>query len=159
MLATADELTVADLADETLVRPLDDVLAWTDASATTTDRPTTTAAAVELVAAGVGILVTPQSLARTYQRRDLTYRVVTDAPTSSVALVWLRDRHTNLVEEMIGIVRGRTANSTRGRAQPSEPSAGTSTEGVATNPRRASGQKGARRDGTTSRTPPRRRGR
>ncbi len=142
-LAAADEVTVADLAGETLWRPLDDVLAWTGAAAA--DRPATTAAAVELVAAGVGVLVVPQSLARTHHRRDLTYRVVTDAPTSSVALVWVRDRHTDLVEEMIGIVRGRTANSTRGRAQTPEPKPAKSA------PKRTS----ARRTGTN----PRRRGR
>jgi DNA-binding transcriptional LysR family regulator len=118
LLAAADQVTVADLADETLLRPLDDVLAWTDVSVApaivSADHPATTAAAVELVAAGAGVLVVPQSLARTHHRRDLTYRVVTDAPTSTVALVWARDRYTDLVEEMIGIVRGRTANSTRG---------------------------------------------
>jgi DNA-binding transcriptional LysR family regulator len=167
VLAAADEVTVADLADETLLRPLDDVLAWTDAAAApaavTADRPATTAAAVELVAAGVGVLVVPQSLARLYHRRDLTYRVVADAPTSSVALAWVRDRHTDLVEEMIGIVRGRTANSTRGRAQgpaaSAEPSARTPTEGGAPRRTPASGRPGARRGGTNPRTPPRRRGR
>ncbi len=165
VLAAADKLTVADLADETLLRPLDDVLDWTGASAApaamTADRPATTAAAVELVAAGVGVLVVPQSLARTYHRRDLTYRVVTDAPTSSVALVWVRDRYTDLVEEMIGLVRGRTANSTRGRAQTpavsAEPSVRTPAEGVATRPTPPSGRTGAGRDGTNPRTSSRRR--
>ncbi|MEV0130375.1 LysR substrate-binding domain-containing protein [Dactylosporangium sp. NPDC050688] len=124
LLAAADELTVADLADETLLSPLDDVLAWPAApAAVLAERPATTAAAVEWVAAEVGVLVVPQSLARAHHRKDLTYRVVTDAPQSSVALVWVRDRHTDLVEEMIGIVRGRTANSTRGRAQDAPPSA------------------------------------
>jgi DNA-binding transcriptional LysR family regulator len=124
LVAAADEVTVADLADETLVQPLDDVLPWNGAypAIVPADRPATTATAVELVAAGGGVLVVPQSLARVYQRRDLTYRVVTDAPTSSVALVWPRDRYTDLVEEMIGIVRGRTANSTRGRVSPTPPS-------------------------------------
>lgn len=118
LFAAADELTMADLAGEALLWPLDDVLAWTGtpAAATVTDRPATTAAAVELVAAGTGVLVVPQSLARAHHRRDLIYRTVTDAPASSVALAWARDRYTDLVEEMIGIVRGRTANSTRGRS-------------------------------------------
>jgi DNA-binding transcriptional LysR family regulator len=167
VLTAADEVTVADLAGETLLRPLDDALDWTGAPAApvtmAADRPATTAAAVELVAAGVGVLVVPQSLARTYHRRDLTYRVVTDAPTSSVALVWMRDRHTGLVEEMIGIVRGRTANSTRGRpetpAAPAEPPARTPAKGGAPRPKPTSGQTGARRGGTNPRTPPRRRGR
>jgi DNA-binding transcriptional LysR family regulator len=164
VLAAGDEVTVADLADETLLWPLDDVLAWTAApaapAAVTADRPDTTAAAVELVAAGVGVLVVPQSLARAYHRRDLTYRVVTDAPTSSVGLGWARDRYTDLVEEMIGIVRGRTANSTRGRAQApaasAEPPVRTPTEGGAT---RAAGRTGTRRGGPNPRTSPRRRGR
>jgi DNA-binding transcriptional LysR family regulator len=117
LIAAADEVTVADLADETLVIPADDVLTWTDLPAAVLGhRPSTTAAAVELVAASVGVLVVPQSLARLYHRRDLTYRPVTGAPTSSVALAWPRDGHNDLVEEMIGIVRGRTANSTRGKA-------------------------------------------
>jgi hypothetical protein len=57
--------------------------------------------------------------------------VVTDAPTSSVGLAWVRDRHTDLVEEMIGIVRGRTANSTRGRPQdpPARSGEGSAREG------------------------------
>lgn len=167
LLAAADEVAVADLADETLLRPLDDVLAWTDVSTVpatvTADRPATTAAAVELVAAGVGVLVVPQSLARAYHRRDVTYRVVTDAPTSSVALVWARDRYTDLVEEMIGIVRGRTANSTRGRAEApaasAKPSVRTPPENATTRPTPASKRTGPRRGGTNPRTPPRRRGR
>lgn len=163
VLAAADEVTVADLADETLLRPLDDVLAWPEApvapAAGSTDRPATTAAAVELVAAGGGLLVVPLSLARAHHRRDLIYVDVTDAPTSSVALVWPRDRHTDPVEEMIGIVRGRTVNSTRGRAEApaaaTEPSARTPSEGGASRPRPASGRTGARRGGPG----PRRRGR
>jgi DNA-binding transcriptional LysR family regulator len=144
LVAAADEVTMADLADETLVRPLDDVLAWTDAPAA--DRPATTADAVALVAAQVGLLVVPQSLARAHHRKDLTYRVVTDAPTSSVGLVWRRDGHTDLVEEMIGVVRGRTANSTRGRVRPPATAAPASPR---TAPRR----------GDTARRTPRRRGR
>jgi DNA-binding transcriptional LysR family regulator len=117
LLSAADEVIVADLADETLVIPSDDVLAWPEPPAqVSSHRPSTTAAAVELVAANVGILVVPQSLARLYHRRDLTYRTVTGAPTSSVALAWPRDGHNDLVEQMIGIVRGRTENSTRGQA-------------------------------------------
>jgi DNA-binding transcriptional LysR family regulator len=121
LVSVADEVTMADLADETLLRPLDDVLSWPDDPGA--DRPTSTAAAIALVAAEVGVLVVPQSLARAHQRRDVTHRVVTDAPTSSVGLVWPRDRYTDLVEEMIGIVRGRTANSTRGRAPEPAPAA------------------------------------
>ncbi|WP_432839591.1 LysR substrate-binding domain-containing protein [Dactylosporangium sp. CA-092794] len=119
-LAAADELTPAEVAefDEPLLYPLDDVLPRPAPPPAAGYRPATTAEAVELVAAGAGLLVVPQSLARLYHRRDLTYRPLTGAPASSVALAWPRDGHTELVEEMIGIVRGRTANSTRGRPDP-----------------------------------------
>ncbi|GIG57810.1 hypothetical protein Lfu02_21820 [Longispora fulva] len=122
-LAASDEVTLADLVDLKLSQPLDDVLPWTGppTATLTAPRPATTVDAVELVAATVGVLLVPQSLARLHNRRDVTYRVVTDAPQSSVALVWRRDEQNDLIEEMIGIVRGRTANSTRGRTQPPPP--------------------------------------
>ncbi|MBV7696373.1 LysR family substrate-binding domain-containing protein [Streptomyces sp. TRM70350] len=126
LITAADEVTVEDLADEVVLHPLDDVLGWEQPPGEPAfERPATTAAAVELVAAGIGVLAVPQSLARLHHRRDLTYRPLVNAPQSSVALAWPEDAHTDLVEDFIGIVRGRTANSTRGRtpaqaAQPKE---------------------------------------
>ncbi len=89
-------------------------------------RPATTADAVELVAAGIGVLLVPQSLARLHHRRDLTYRTVTDVPSSTIALVWPAGTTSELVEELIGIVRGRTANSSRGRGAPAAQTAAAS---------------------------------
>jgi DNA-binding transcriptional LysR family regulator len=119
VIAAVEEVSAADLADDIVLHPLDDALAWEHLPGQPAkERPVTTADAVELVAAGVGLLVVPQSLARLHHRRDLTYRPVTDAPESRVALSWLQDRTTDLVEHMIGIVRGRTVNSTRGQPLP-----------------------------------------
>jgi DNA-binding transcriptional LysR family regulator len=119
VVAAVDEISAADLSDDIVLHPLDDVLAWENPPGQPAkERPATTADAVELVAAGVGLLVVPQSLARLHHRRDLTYRPVTDAPESRVALSWPQDRTTDLVEHLIGIVRGRTVNSTRGRPLP-----------------------------------------
>ncbi|MFD5569083.1 MULTISPECIES: LysR family substrate-binding domain-containing protein [Streptomyces] len=118
LLTAADEVTVEDLAEEVVLHPLDDVVGWERPPGETAfERPATTADAIELVAAGIGVLVVPQSLARLHHRRDLTYRPVADAPQSAVALSWPEDAHTDLVEQFIGIVRGRTVNSTRGRTQ------------------------------------------
>ncbi|MGY0022225.1 LysR family transcriptional regulator substrate-binding protein [Streptomyces sp. cg35] len=119
VVAAVEEVTLADLADEIVQHPLDDVLDWENPPGQPAfERPATTADAVELVAAGVGLLVVPQSLARLHHRRDLTYRTVTDAPGSDVALAWPEERTTEQVEDFIGIVRGRTVNSSRGRSQP-----------------------------------------
>ncbi|MCQ4195141.1 substrate-binding domain-containing protein [Streptomyces parvulus] len=117
LVTAADEVTAEDLADEIVLHPLDDVLGWEDRppGRPALERPATTADAVELVAAGIGVLLLPLSLARLHHRKDLTYRTVTDAPQSGVALSWPEDAHTDRVEDLIGIVRGRTVNSTRGR--------------------------------------------
>ncbi len=117
VFTAADEVGAQDLADEIVFHPLDDTLDWErpPGRRPAFERPATTADAVELVAAGVGVLVVPMSLARLHHRRDLTYRPVTGVPQSQVALAWPEARTTDLVDDFIGIVRGRTVNSTRGR--------------------------------------------
>ncbi|MBT2386787.1 LysR family substrate-binding domain-containing protein [Streptomyces sp. ISL-11] len=121
--AAVDEISAEDLADELVLHPLDDTLDWErPPGQPAKERPATTADAIELVAAGVGLLVVPQSLARLHHRKDLTYRPLTDAPGSRVALSWPEEETTDLVEQFIGIVRGRTVNSSRGRPRtPAEP--------------------------------------
>ncbi|WP_438267906.1 LysR family substrate-binding domain-containing protein [Kitasatospora purpeofusca] len=117
-LAAAEEVTVADLADDVVFHPLDDTLEWEQLPGRPAiERPATTVDAIELVAAGVGVLLVPQSLARLHHRRDLTFRTMADAPQSRIALSWPEEETTDLVEEFIGIVRGRTVNSSRGRGQ------------------------------------------
>lgn len=123
LVTAAEEVTAADLADETLLVPADDVLGWVDppGEPSSLPPPATTEEAVELVAAGVGVLVVPQSLARLHHRKDLAYRPVTDAPTSTVHLAWPVERTTAEVETFVGIVRGRTANSSREPAPDARP--------------------------------------
>jgi DNA-binding transcriptional LysR family regulator len=123
LVAAVDEVSAEDLADEVVLCPLDDTLDWEALPGRPAkQRPATTPDALDLVAAGVGVLVVPQSLARLYNRRDLTYRPVSDAPASRVALSWPQDGTTDLVEDFIGIVRGRTVNSSRGRTPaPAQP--------------------------------------
>ncbi|WJV44434.1 LysR substrate-binding domain-containing protein [Streptomyces flavofungini] len=119
VVTAADEVGVEDLADEIVLHPQDDTLDWESLPGRPAlERPATTADAIELVAAGIGVLAVPQSLARLHHRKDLTYRPVTDAPQSGVVLSWPEDATTDLVEEFIGIIRGRTVNSTRGRGAP-----------------------------------------
>ncbi|MCK0174929.1 LysR family substrate-binding domain-containing protein [Mycolicibacterium sp. F2034L] len=119
LLTAADEITAADLDDEPVLRPLDDVVAWPDRpGAPVEHRPDTTGDAVELVAAGLGALIVPQSLARLHHRKDLTYRPIADAPICPVALAVPEGPQSPLLEEFIGIVRGRRPGSSRGDSAP-----------------------------------------
>ncbi len=128
LIAAADAVTLEDLAGETLHT----------AGMKHSDRD-----AFDLVAAGVGVLVVPQSIARLHSRKDVVVRPVTDAPETQIALVWRADadaaatadaaagadadtgpdarmesgagfdERAGLIAEFIGIVRGRTAQSSR----------------------------------------------
>lgn len=100
-IAAFEDVTLADLAGEERVS---EVLSPADA--------------VELVAAGGGIVILPHALARQYARKDLVSRPVADAPQTGIAIAWAAHNTTDLVEEFVGIVRGRTANSSRDQAAP-----------------------------------------
>jgi DNA-binding transcriptional LysR family regulator len=77
-------------------------------------------AAIELVATNVGVALMPQSVARTLMRRDVIATLVEDGPEWQVAVAWRDGSVDPHVEEFIGIVRGRTARSSRGTANASD---------------------------------------
>ncbi|KMO78673.1 LysR family transcriptional regulator substrate-binding protein [Mycolicibacterium chlorophenolicum] len=119
LLTVPDEITAADLDGEPRLLPRDDVVDWTGAPGAPVDhRPETTGEAIELVAAGVGVLIVPQSLARLHHRKDVTYRPITDAPPCPVALAVAEGPQPALIEDFIGIVRGRRPGSSRGQTPP-----------------------------------------
>jgi DNA-binding transcriptional LysR family regulator len=124
-VAALDSLQLADLASETLLEQ-----AWADA--------------VELVAANVGLAIMPQSVARALSRRDVVARPITDAAQTRIALAWLTASTTLALEEFIGIVRGRTANSSRGTVAPPvtvKPPAKPARRASRTPPRKGSGRR------------------
>lgn len=92
-ISAVDEVTLADLDDEQVI---------TELHATATD-----------LVLGGAVLVVPMSVARGASRRDLVYRPIVDADPSPVALAWRVDDDNPLIEEFIGVVRGRTPNSSR----------------------------------------------
>lgn len=151
LLSAVDEITAADLDGEPTLLPLDNVVVWADAPGSPVDhRPESTQDAIELVAAGMGALVVPQSLARLYHRKDLTYRPIADAPTCPVALAFPEGPQSELVEEFIGIVRGRKASSSRGQGAPA-PKRTAREKTLAKQAARAAAGKVARKPGRTDR--------
>lgn len=96
--------------------------------------------AVELVAARTGLLLLPMSLARLHHRKDVVHRRVTGVAPSAVGLAWRADDDDPRLETFIGIVRGRTERSTRGRPAPEAGGRRTEREATAT-PRRGQGER------------------
>lgn len=116
-LTAGDELSAADLAGEVVIVAQDDVLRLGNIEGTIApvfDAPASAQDAIATVATGVGVTIVPMSIARKHHRKDVEYRPYLDAPASPVVLAWHADRETADVQTFIGIVRGRTANSSRG---------------------------------------------
>ena len=112
LISAASEVTLDDLVDEQLVRP--HASGWRPTVDQLDWPPMTEQEAIETVAAGTGIVLVPMSVARLYQRKDVVHRVVTDLPPTTIALVWLRDRDDEATQAFVGVVKGRTANTSRG---------------------------------------------
>ncbi|MGO1183607.1 MAG: LysR family transcriptional regulator substrate-binding protein [Micrococcaceae bacterium] len=77
--------------------------------------------ALEIVASGAGYTVLPASVARMFGRRDLvTLPLVPDEAHLGwqVALAWRRDLDSELVQDFIGVARGRRPSSSRSSAVP-----------------------------------------
>jgi DNA-binding transcriptional LysR family regulator len=112
LVAAADSVTLHDLTDEQLVRPHRS--GWRPTAAQLAWPSMTEQEAIETVAAGTGVVIVPMSVARLFHRRDVVQREVADVPPTTVALVWRRDRDDDLTQAFVGVVRGRTARSSRG---------------------------------------------
>lgn len=137
-LADADALELADLADEPRAPEHGDP-----------------AMTVELVAAGTGWAILPHSLARLHHRRDVVAIPVTDAAPTRIALVWRVERDDDDIQEFVGVVRGRTARSSRGAASPEEAPAAPDRRARSTGRQEARG--GGRRTARGATSAPRRR--
>lgn len=129
VLTVLDEVPVEELAEEFLLQPASDIpayeevsRAWRESAGRIVPEGLTDKETIELVAAGVGLYIVPMSIARFYHRKDLTYRPVAGLETYPVHLVWPRapkgeprsEELEALLQDFIGIVRGRTATSDRG---------------------------------------------
>ena len=69
--------------------------------------------ALQVVASGAGLVILPMSVARHFNVKDTVARKLTGAPATEIALAWPSDATDEVIEEFIGIVRGRTAASSR----------------------------------------------
>jgi DNA-binding transcriptional LysR family regulator len=101
-VAAYDEVDVSDLVDEHLLQDGDAVPAMTAREA------------VESVAADAGVMIVPLSVARLHHRRDVVAVPVTGVPQTTVVLVWPVAHDDERRQAFVGVVKGRTPNSSRG---------------------------------------------
>lgn len=155
-LSLHEQLTVADLAGHQLVTDPTDLPAWAEVA--TVERlpyPAMSAKeAVEVVASGEGsVAVMPMSVARLHHRKDVVARELTDGPLHPVGIAWRRDDDDPRIETFVGIVRGRTAHSSRENPTPPAPKKKAPRPQTAKKaaPKKAAGRKPAGRSAAPSR--------
>ncbi len=73
--------------------------------------------ALMVVAANVGLCIAPRPLLRAINQRGVVHRDLLDAPAeigrTRVALVWLKEHDSEVIQDFVGICRGRSAESGR----------------------------------------------
>lgn len=101
LLAALDEVSPADLEDVTVLHDAEP-------------------GSIELATYCAAVLRVPMSIARSRSRRDLIYLPALEEPTTTVALAWRTDKANPLIDEFIGVVRGRSVNSSRSQRERGE---------------------------------------
>ncbi len=116
-LEALDEVRLADLVGLALLHNRDAHPAW-PAATVQLDPALPPGHTIEdvlaLVVAGVGVVLVPQSVARLHHRGDVISRPVVDAAPTQICLTWAVADDRELIQEFVGVVRGRTARSSRG---------------------------------------------
>ncbi|MDO5494045.1 MAG: LysR family transcriptional regulator substrate-binding protein, partial [Nesterenkonia sp.] len=146
--AAEESVTWEDIGDETFLEPAE-VAAWSPGPPADDEPPAELARAermtLEAVASGAGLLVLPLSAARALSRKDVVVRRIEDDPGYDVGLCWLRERDDDVIQEFIGVTRGRRADSTRSTLET------TGGPGARGSTKRESGTRGAAKRGVSGR--------
>lgn len=74
--------------------------------------------AIQVVAANVGVLIAPRPLLRSINSKQTEHREFIDGTPSTIALVWRKNDDSVMMQDFVGITKGRTAMSSRQQANP-----------------------------------------
>ena len=72
-------------------------------------------AGLQVVAANVGIVIAPRPLLKVLSKKQVVPLELKDprVPQTDIALVWLKDKDSEAIQDFVGIAKGRTLNSSR----------------------------------------------
>ena len=104
--AEVGEVTREDLADEIVnfdgQSPIDDLRS-----------------ALQVVAANVGVAFAPLPLLKNLARKQIkALQLAGEEPATQIALVWRKADDSDSVQDFVGVTKGRTVRSSRGKAHP-----------------------------------------
>ena len=123
--AAEQSVSAEEMAEEAIFDPADMVAAADRADTHTpqvgADLAHAERLAVETAATGAGVVVLPASVARVLSRKDVVTRTVEGLPGYQTGLAWLRERDSDLIQEFIGVARGRRPDSGRSAVQNPRP--------------------------------------
>ncbi|MDU0478248.1 hypothetical protein QVA66_03230 [Staphylococcus chromogenes] len=74
--------------------------------------------AVQVVAANVGVVIAPRPLLRSINSKQTEHREFVDGTPTTIALAWRKDNDNEMIQDFVGITKGRTALSSRQQANP-----------------------------------------
>ncbi|AKK02755.1 type 2 periplasmic-binding domain-containing protein [Corynebacterium epidermidicanis] len=74
--------------------------------------------AIGVVAANVGVVIAPRPLLRSVSSKQTEHRDFSDGVSTTIALVWRKADDSDMMQDFVGITKGRTAQSSRQQAQP-----------------------------------------
>ncbi|MFV8394163.1 LysR family transcriptional regulator substrate-binding protein [Corynebacterium hindlerae] len=77
--------------------------------------------AVQVVAANVGVVIAPRPLLRSISSKQTEHREFSDGTPTQVSLVWRKADDCDMIQDFVGITKGRKATSSRQSQQAGKP--------------------------------------
>lgn len=115
--AAEASVTAAEIAEETRFHPADMLSEGARPDIHTpqagADLGRAERLALETAATGAGVVILPASVARMLARKDVVVRTVEGLPRYQTGLAWLVEQDSDLIQEFIGVARGRRPGSGR----------------------------------------------
>ncbi|MGO3886843.1 MAG: LysR substrate-binding domain-containing protein [Mycetocola sp.] len=112
--AQEDTISLTDLTTDSIAVTEGAGISITSLVPATADHSSpTTADLLALVATGAFVGVTTQPLARAVSRKDIAALLLSDGMGPHISLIWPQG-DDEVVQELLGVMRGRKANSSRG---------------------------------------------